>query len=435
MGKDASLENDTDTEAVGGRRLDRLRGLVGKLLEGNAFWAPRLRAAGLDEGVESFEAFSSALSTLSKEEIAEDQRRHPPYGSNLTYPPERFIRLHQTSGTSGTAPLRWLDTRESWAAMLGTWRRVFSSCGVGPEDRVFFPFSFGPFLGFWTAFEAACEIGCLALPGGGLSSRGRLDMLLDNDATVVCCTPTYALRLGEIAAAAGLDLGRGGGPRTLIVAGEPGGSVPAVRQRIAEQWAGAAVFDHHGMTEVGPVSYPDKDAPGVLRIDGASFHAEVLDLETGRALGAEAGGVGELVLTTLSRTGTPLLRYRTGDVVRPLPAPPDRPGDVGLEGGLLSRVDDMVVVRGVNLYPSAFDRVIRGFAEVAEYRVELRRHRSMAEVAVELEPAPGAAADLPARVADALRATFNLRIPVAAVAAGSLPRFELKAQRWHLSGR
>ncbi|MEM8995266.1 MAG: phenylacetate--CoA ligase family protein, partial [Acidobacteriota bacterium] len=268
------------------------------------------------------------------------------------------------------------------------------------------------------------------LPGGGLSSRGRLDMLLANDATALCCTPTYALRLGEVAAEAGLELGRDGEPRKLIVAGEPGGSIPEAKVRISALWSGARVFDHHGMTESGPVSYPDPDRPGVLRVDGDAFFAEILDPETGRAVAD--GELGELVLTTLLRWGSPLLRYRTGDLVRRVAAPPERPGDLGLEGGVLARTDDMVVVRGVNLYPSAFDRVVRRFDGVVEYRVELRQDRGMTEVSLEIEPLPHVdSAELARELGESLRAAFNLRIPITAVEPGALPRFELKARRWH----
>ncbi|MEM1179747.1 MAG: AMP-binding protein [Acidobacteriota bacterium] len=442
MVRDVSVESSEDAARLAtgesGRaasQLDRLRGLVQELLVNNSFWAPRLRQAGLDGGVESLEHFTGALPRVEKIELIEDQRVHPPYGLNVTYPLDRYTRLHQTSGTSGGTPLRWLDTPESWSAQLATWRRVLTSCGLSAADRVFFPFSFGPFLGFWTAFEAASELGCLVLPGGGLSSRGRLDMLLANDATALCCTPTYALRLGEVAAEAGLDLGRGdAAPRTLIVAGEPGGSIPEVQTRIAQLWGGARVFDHHGMTEVGPVSYPDPNQSGVLRVDGDAFFAEVLKPDTGEAV--DDGELGELVLTTLRRRGTPLLRYRTGDLVRRAPPPDDRPGDIGLEGGVLARTDDMVVVRGVNLYPSAVDRVVRRFDGVAEYRVELRRDRGMAELTLEVEPQPGVApGPLASGLGDSLRAAFNLRIPVTAAEVGSLPRFELKARRWHWAPR
>src|SRR5262249_28413563 len=142
----------------------------------------------------------------------------------------------QTSGTKGR-PLRWLDTAESWSWALGCWEQIYRIAGVTAEDRLFFAFSFGPFLGFWTAFDAGERLGCLCLPSGGRSRAARLRLLLDNQATVVLCTPTYALRLAEVAQEHGIALARstpGYAVRALIVAGEPGGSIPATRARIEQ---------------------------------------------------------------------------------------------------------------------------------------------------------------------------------------------------------
>ena len=410
-------------------QLNALQRLLAELGD-NKFYAPRLAAAGLASGVESLEQFTGSMPFTLKSELVDDQAAHPPYGTNLSYPLERYVRFHQTSGTSG-APLRWLDTADGWRFMLATWRKVFEVAAVGPADRVFFPFSFGPFLGFWTAFDAAAELGCLAVPGGGLSTKARLQVLEDNRATVVCCTPTYAIRLGEAAVDEGTRLDS---VRALIVAGEPGGSIDGVRRRIAELWHGAAVLDHHGMTEIGPVSYPSTRFPGLLHVNERSYLAEILDPETLDPV--EAGRPGELVLTVLGRPGSPLLRYRTGDLVRASLKTPDALGsdDLALEGGILARVDDMVVVRGVNLYPSAVERIVRRFAEVAEYRVHLRADRGMTEAELEIEPAPSADEDLAARLAEALRTAFQLRIPVRTAAPGTLPRFELKAKRWIRQG-
>ncbi|MCH9651555.1 MAG: AMP-binding protein [Deltaproteobacteria bacterium] len=410
-------------------QLAQLRKLLGALLDSNPFYGPRLRKAGLEGELSSLDEFTGSLPLTCKEELVEDQSNDPPYGTNLTYPLEAYSRFHQTSGTSGS-PLRWLDTPDSWRWMLQGWRKVFEVAAVGPEDRVLFPFSFGPFLGFWTAFDAAEDLGCLALPGGSLSSQARLRLLEENQATVVCCTPTYALRLAEVAAQVGFDLATSSVTR-LIVAGEPGGSVPAVRRRISQRWGGAKVLDHHGMTEVGPVSFPNAAHPDILHIFESSYLAEILDPTTLQPV--TPGEVGELVLTTLGRLGSPLLRYRTGDLVQQSLRPAEELGhpELALQGGLLARADDMVVVRGVNLYPSAVERVVRGFEEVAEYRVELSTEASLAEVRLLVEPAPGVSgAKLSQQLATALRNSFQLRIPVSPVATGSLPRFELKAQRW-----
>jgi phenylacetate-CoA ligase len=192
------------------------------------------------------------------------------------------------------------------------------------------------------------------------------------------------------------------------------------------------------MTEVGPVTYECPARPGVLHVMEHAFLAEVVDPATGRPVAA--GQRGELVLTTLARAASPLLRYRTGDLVQPrcapeqTDAPPCACGrvELALEGGILGRTDDMVIVRGVNLYPAAVDEVLRRFPEVVEYQVQVRQPQGLAELTLELEPAPGCAdpAALAARVQAELQAVFALRVPVTFVPPGTLPRFELKARRW-----
>src|SRR5207244_8306504 len=206
---------------------------------------------------------------------------------------------------------------ESWNWVLDNWDQFYQIIGLKTGDRLFFPFSFGPFLGFWTAFEAASRQGFFCLPGGGMSSAARLRFLLDNQATVVLCTPTYALRLGEVAREEGIDL-TSSGVRALIVAGEPGGSISATRARIEAIW-GARVFDHWGMTEIGALGIECPENPAGLHLLETECLAEVIDPTTGEAV--PTGQTGELVLTNLGRWGSPLLRYRTGDLVRIDPRP------------------------------------------------------------------------------------------------------------------
>ena len=191
------------------QQLSKLDTLVSLLTPDNDFYSGKVEQAGLGPGCSSLQDFFSRMPFTLKEELVRDQATHPPYGTNLTFPLERYSRLCQTSGTTG-APLRWLDTLESWQWMLDNWETVYRASGVGPSDRIFFAFSFAPFLGFWTAFDAAARMGCLCLPGGGMSSTARLQILLDNKVSVVCCTPTYAIRLGEIAASEGIKLERAG---------------------------------------------------------------------------------------------------------------------------------------------------------------------------------------------------------------------------------
>jgi len=419
-------------EAIVAAQLEQLRDLVAELIPANKFYTQKLEAAGVGFDIASLEDFSARFPFTTKAELVADQRANPPYGTNLTYPLNRYTRFHQTSGTSGL-PMRWLDTAESWDAMIDLWSEVFRAAGVGAGDRVMFAFSFGPFLGFWLAFESAERLGCLCLPGGGLSSAARLRVMRDNQTNVLCCTPTYAMRLAEVAAAERIDLSTLA-VKTIVVAGEPGGSIPATRAKLESLWPGARVFDHHGMTEVGPVTHECPQQPGVLHVIESGFLAEIVDPATGRP-----ADQGELILTTLVRTGSPLLRYRTGDLVQ-------RDGgaalcscgrsDLRLRGGILGRVDDMVIVRGVNVYPSAVEEILRRQAELAEYQIHVTKSAAMAEIRVEIEPTDRCP-DVRGLVSDvrrALETAFSLRIPVEAVAPGSLPRFEMKARRWLVAG-
>jgi phenylacetate-CoA ligase len=405
--------------------LDRLQAhslssLLADILPHNRFYARKF--AGL-----AFPADLARLPFTTKAELLQSQAEHPPYGDALSEPLERYTRLHQTSGTSGR-PLRWLDTAESWSWLLDCWIALFRIAGIQRGDRMFFPFSFGPFLGFWAAFEAGGRLGCLCLPGGGMSSAARLRFLLDNAATVVFCTPTYALRLAEVARAEGVDL-VSSSVRAIVVAGEAGGSIPATRARIEAGW-GARVIDHCGMTETGPLGIECVEAPGGLHLLASACWPEVIDPASGAPV--PPGTPGELVLTTFGRRACPLIRYRTGDLVcvDPRPCPCGR-ALVRLDGGIRGRVDDMVVVRGNNLHPSALQTILHRFAEVAEYRIEVDGSATLTALRVLVEPLPHADADALARgVERAIRDELLFRAEVRAVHPGSLPREEMKARRW-----
>jgi phenylacetate-CoA ligase len=416
-----------DRPALERLQADRLCALLRQILPQNTFYARKLADHSPLTTHHSPLTLLAPLPFTTKAELLADQQAHPPYGTALTFPSARYSRMHQTSGTSGQ-PLRWLDTPESWNWLLECWEQLYRIAGVTSADRLFFAFSFGPFLGFWTAFEGANRLGYYCLPGGGMSSGARLRFLLDNAATVVLCTPTYALRLAEVAGEEGIDLARSG-VRTLIVAGEPGGSIPATRARIEEGW-GARVLDHSGLTEVGAVAIECLHNPSGLHIVESEYIAEVLAPGTNQPV--PPGQTGELVVTNLGRVGSPLIRYRTGDLVRmdPRPCPCGR-ALVRLDGGILGRVDDMIHIRGNNVYPSALEAVIRRFPEVAEFRVVVDRSGAMAALRVEVEPrAETSASGLAERVERAIRDEFLFRAEVAAVGPGTLPRFEMKARRF-----
>ena len=410
----------------GGRLLQLLSDIYGR----NAFYTRKLDAAGIRIETLRFPRDLTALPLTTKAELMADQIANPPWGTALTEPIERYTRYCQTSSTTGQ-PLRWVDTNENWQWMLECWKAVYRGARVGPGDRVFFPFSFGPFLGFWAGFDAGCQFGLHCVPGGGMSSQLRLRMIEAVGATVICCTPTYALRLAEVAAEQRMERPLSAGTvRMLIVAGEPGGSIPATRERIEESW-GARVIDHHGLTEVGPISFECWESPGSLHLNESEYICEVLDPVSGDAVAD--GQPGELVVTNLGRTASPAIRYRTSDIVV-------RRSDTcrcgrtwaRLDGGVLSRADDMVNIRGVNVYPASIEAVVRRFPEVVEFRTTVSQVGAMRSLTVEIELSPqaGDPAAVTARVSQRLREALGLSVRVQVAEPRALPRFEMKARRF-----
>lgn len=362
-----------------------------------------------------------------KSELMCAQEEAPPFGTNATFPPEAYSRVHQTSGTTG-APLRVVDTPESWEWWGRCWGHVLRGAGVTASDRVFLPFSFGPFIGFWAAVEGAKQLGAMMIPGGGWDSLQRLHMMRDLGATVICCTPTYALRLAEIAREQKFDL-RSIPVRALIHAGEPGANVAQTKARIESAW-NAKCFDHAGASEVGAYSFECELQPGGIHVIESEFIVEVLDPQTGKE--TPPGETGELIVTNLGRPGFPVIRYRTGDLVR-LNLNPCACGRTfaRFEGGLLGRSDDMVTIRGVNVYPTAIENVIRQFAAVDEFQITVKTLREMHNLEVQIEVMSGNdAEDVRERVEQAIYRALSLRPTVTVAQPGALARFEMKARRF-----
>jgi phenylacetate-CoA ligase len=372
--------------------------------------------------------FSKYAPLTTKQALDEDRQANPPYGSNFTYSLDQYSRYSRTSGTSGKS-MTWLDTQKDWEWMLDNWSNIMKEAGVKSGSSCFFAFSFGPFLGFWTAYEAAVRKGCLCIPGGGESSKSRIRTILDDKVEYLFCTPTYALRLVETARENKISLHKNS-LKKIIVAGESGGSSPAIRLMMDQAWGKESIFfDHYGMTEVGPVAYENPQQSG-LRILTGSYFAEVIHCQNLSPV--EDGEVGELVLTPLQRIGSPVIRYRTGDLVR-VKRGTDSAGapTFDLIGGVLGRADDMVVVRGVNLYPSAVDNIVRSICGIGEYEVSISESRGMKEIGIKAECHQSVGLQLE----EALHDAFLLRIPVECVANQSLPRAETKSKRWTLQNK
>jgi phenylacetate-CoA ligase len=407
-------------------QLRQLRQLLETILPANEFYRKKFTPNIPD--IDSFDSLR-LLPFTSKAELVEDQFQHRPYGTDLTFPLEEYIRVHQTSGTTGK-PMYWLDTEQSWNWWAECWTVIYEAAGVGRGDRIYFAFSFGPFIGFWAGWEGARKLGALAVPGGGQSTSQRLRAMIDYGATVLVCTPTYALHMASEARKAGLNLARESAVRTTIHAGEPGASIPSTKKTIEEAW-GAKCYDHAGATEVGAFAFECQAQAGAVHVNETEFIAEIIEPQTGTPVAQ--GEQGELVITNFGRIGSPIIRYRTGDLVkmRREPCPCGRAFMV-LDGGVLGRVDDMVVIRGVNVFPSAIENVLREFPEIEEFRVEVYDNETTRELKLSLEPASNSITPqgLGDKVVQRVRECIGVRPRVEVVAPGTLPRFELKAKRF-----
>lgn len=398
-------------------QLQRLNTLLAKILPANQFYAAKL--ANIPHEFTALEQLAE-LPLTHKDELTAAVAS-PLAATNLTWPLEKYVRYHQTSGTHGR-PFPVLDTAEDWQWWIDCWQYVLDAAGVTSADRAMLAFSFGPFIGFWSAHDALVARGAMVIPGGGTSTLGRLDLLQRTGATVLLCTPTYALHLAEVAAEHKIDLPAHCAVEKIIVAGEAGGSIPSTRARIESAWQ-ARVTDHSGASEVGAWGFGDATASG-LHVIEREFIAEFLSVDTGEP--AQEGELAQLVLTSLGRYGMPVIRYRTGDLVRPVWSASGENRFVLLKGGVLGRADDMLVVRGVNIFPSSIEQIMHSFPEVVEYRFTVRKRGAMDEMLVEVEDH----LQQPARIAEELELRLGLKVDVQLAPPTSLPRYEGKGKRF-----
>lgn len=398
-------------------QIGRLNALLDVVRDTNGFQRERL--AGVQVGSL---ADLRRVPLVSKGELVDDQQANPPFGSNLTFALEQYTQVHQTTGTTG-APLRVPSTAEDWAWWRACFARTLERGGIGPGDRVALAFSFGPHVQFWAAYEGVGQVGALGIALGGMESWQRLETMRDYQVSALICTPSYALHLAEVAFARGLEEALAP-VRRVICTGEPGASLTSTRSRIEELWE-ATCSDHAGLSEVGHFAHPCVEHGGV-HVDEQEFVCEILD-----AGGDDVapGGQGELVLTALGRVGFPAIRYRTGDVVAcaPGPCPAGHPGR-WLPEGIVGRTDDMVIIRGMNVFPSAIEQTLRDVdAAVGEFRITFyTQPGAMDEVKLEVELSQPAAAR---SIQERMRRQLGLRIRVVPLRPGILPREAHKAQR------
>ena len=407
----------------------RLREQVRHAAANSPFYRRKLKAAGVKPALIRTMADLERLPFTTKDELKENQAQKPPWGDVLAVPLAEVLRVHLTSATTGR-PLAFLDTREDWHGFYHSYARSLYAYGVRKTDMVMAAFSYGPWIGYWSGFYAAQDLGCLVFPVGGLSTDQRMDALLNYPITVLGCTPSYALFLAEHAAKRGIDLAKDTKIRITWHTGEPGASIPATKARI-EAAFGARAYDLPGLTEIAAWGFECDARVGLTHVHEDYCYPEVLDPQD-RPVGD--GGRGELVFTSLYRRAMPLIRYRTRDIVQVA----DRRCPCGrtliaFEGGVLARLDDMKKVRGIIVYPRRIEELVRPHTAVDEFQIVFRRHAGLDEIVVRIDPSPSLSlaerAGLRARLEESLRTGLGLRATVEITEPGALPRWDHKAKR------
>jgi phenylacetate-CoA ligase len=409
------------------RRLQarRLREQVAHARAHSPFYRRKLKGAPALHGLDDLRR----LPFTTKDELKENQAAKPPWGDLLAVPFADVLRVHMTSATTGR-PLAFLDTADDWHGFYHSYARSLYAFGVRKTDMVMAAFSYGPWIGYWSGFYAAQDLGCLVFPAGGLSTDQRIDALMTWPITVLGCTPSYALFLAEAAARKGIDLAKETKIRLTWHTGEPGASIPATKAKI-EAAFGARAFDLPGLTEIAAWGFECDARSGLVHVHEDYCYPEVLD-EAGDPV--KPGERGELVFTSLYRKAMPLIRYRTRDVVQVA----DRRCPCGrtllaLEGGVLARLDDMKKVRGIIVYPRRIEELVRPHKGVDEFQVLFRRVEGLDDILVRVDPSSALSAaereGLRAAVAHDLQLGLGIRVTVEATEPGALPRWDHKARR------
>jgi len=410
---------------------DRYRTQLAYLFERSAFYREKLAAAGFSSAEAAGGLSNIArLPLTEKSELRATSTPENPIGAHLCAAPSEIVRIYSTSGTTGTpsyVPLTAGDL-DNWVTGSA---RSYAASGVAAGQRIVSTYNAGPFVA-GAALAAFDRIGLCHIPvGTGNTERlmGAVERLAPEAAVL---TPSYAAHLVEWAAERGVDL-RGSSVERVLVAGEPGGGEPAFRSKLEEGW-GARVTEAMGIGDVGVSLWGECEEQDGMHLGARGFvHAELIEPATGAALELDDGAAGELVLTHLRHRAAPLLRFRTHDHVR-VRTTPCRCGRTGPRVRCSGRTDDMLIVRGVNVFPSAVREVVGAFApEVSGHILVKPQAEGVKQdppLPVSVELARGAAEDplLAQAIRERIREVLVVQTHVELVPWGTLRRSEYKSK-------
>ena len=402
---------------------------IAYLFERSRFYRDKLDRAGFKSAAAVGGLGDIArLPFTEKDELRASRTVDEPIGAHCAATRDEIVRIYSTSGTTGTPsyiPLTAGDV-DVW---VRTSARSYGASGVKRGDRIVSTYNAGPFVA-GAALEAFARLGLCHIPLGA-GNTDRLIMAVEKlKPNVVALTPSYALHLAEWAAARGVDLAKSSVER-LMVAGEPGGGEPAMRARLEAAW-GASVTEAMGIGDISPSLWGECEAKGGMHFSGRGFvHFELIDPASGAAVPFADGAEGELVLTHLVNRAAPLLRFRTRDHVR-LGFGRCACGRTAPRVRCIGRTDDMLIVRGVNLFPTALREIVNEFAPATTGVVMIKPRnagvRQDPPLPVKVEVADPSQRELAERIRARVREALLVTTEIELVAAGGLPRSEYKSK-------
>ncbi|WP_421462294.1 phenylacetate--CoA ligase family protein [Aurantimonas sp. NFXS3] len=404
---------------------------IGYLLEHSRFYQKKLQDAGFETagqvgGLDDL----AALPLTEKDELRATRSEADPIGTHLAASMQDLARIYSTSGTTGTPsyiPLTAADL-DNW---VRTSARSYAASGITPHERIVTTYNAGPFVA-GAALDSFNRLGLCHVPVGTGNTERLMAAVNLLKPQALACTPSYALYLAEWGTARGMDLPTNSVKR-ILVAGEPGGGEPAMRSQLESAW-GAKVTEAMGIGDIGASLWGECEEQTGMHFCARGFvHIELIDPHTGEAVAMEDGASGELVYTHLAHRGAPMLRFRSRDHVT-VRTEPCRCGRTSPRVRCIGRTDDMLIVRGVNVFPSAIREVVNEFAPAVTGVISVRPgHKGVKQtpplkVLVELA-ADGQEPDgLADRIRQRLRDKLVVATDIALVAAGNLPRSEYKSK-------
>jgi phenylacetate-CoA ligase len=420
-------------EAMGRGELEALQeGLLRRQIErcaaASELYRDKLASVGAEPGDVRTLADLASLPVVTKEELREDQLRHPPFGSFAVADPAEFREVHPSTGTTGT-PVNTIWSAADVETLTSLTARTLWQFGVRPGDVIQNAFAYGLWVAGLSAHYGAARLGCLVVPTGAVTATERqIGFLQSAGSTVLLATPSYALHLAEGLAERGID------PGTLRLrlgcfGGEAGAENPSTRAKL-EAGLGIEAFDYYGLAEVGPTFGSECEAKAGFHVAEDYVVVECVDPETREPV--PEGELGVLVFTHLAREASPVIRYWSNDYAR-LSTETCVCGrtHVRVIGGIVGRHDDLVVFKGAKFYPGQVEKVVRSFAELAdEFRIEVdSAGGTLVERCTVVCEVRDGAAGMEHRLVRALRAELGVTPALRFEPYGTLERFAFKAQR------